>query len=232
MDHQLAARHARLFRIPGTLFSTFRSTHPAQINDHRLPYDVLRIIFLLVQQEWIERSRWDTIHVVAPVRHLAAVCRYWRDAALATGKLWTCIKLVKRLRPRLWKLWLDRSQNALLDITIGTFWLDPSPSRKHIDCAFDWIRPHLPRCGPFTLCTNSKGLLLLGLETFFKLDPIPPLHTFCVSSHRLGLVRLPVPLPAWITLQIQALGHPPYRLRHLLTGLQLRDMNFTNLLTL
>ena len=102
VSHSSLCKDLPSFPYPASMSPTVRSTQTI----HSISVGILEDIFLTCVQ-WY-RTR------ISPLV-LAAVCRHWREVALASGRLWTDIDV---LRPHRAELFVQRSQNADLDVVL------------------------------------------------------------------------------------------------------------------
>lgn len=147
--------------------------------------DILMDIFLAVSAQ-IEPLKWAEVSMEDPVsnkyrhfdgsvrlRELTHVCRYWRDIAIHSPKLWSNHIDCTNMAPKWFQLVLERAQDAHLFVTIP--------------------RPYTPRSFPNHTLANFKYLLASGKQ-FAGLHADVLFHTTEVKNA--VLARMAEPMPA------------------------------------
>lgn len=121
----------------------------------RLPPDILGEIFLRIplRKSWHDASYYQDV-----VRRLVLVCRRWRDAALATPRLWSTLEIIVKKSPLkvdALTTWLCRSGNLPKDLDIRSSTCivpkDPRTAQKKVG----WRKNVRP-------CFNGNALCVLA----------------------------------------------------------------------
>ncbi|KDQ10650.1 hypothetical protein BOTBODRAFT_487191 [Botryobasidium botryosum FD-172 SS1] len=196
---------------------------PEKCHVHRLPFDILVVIFNFVVDEYrdfacrldtrtrthLSRARsLDHVRARAPL-NIARVCKSWREVALETPSLWT--QIGPSSAPFI-RTFLARSKSELLDI----FWEStklpgPTDASQRPEYAISFFRPlrdHLHRL-------NTLDIWNAPLSVYYEYltSPAPQLEAICASNSSVGNPAIePLSVP-----KVLFGGHTP-RLRSLYTS--------------
>ncbi|TCD61552.1 hypothetical protein EIP91_008264 [Steccherinum ochraceum] len=109
---------------------------------------------------------------------LDQVCRHWRDVALGTPRLWSCIVLHSKTHPRVLRRLLARAENCHLDIDIDL--VHPYGSEQEFNASIDLLLTRLPQIRHLHL--SLSGGLIKSLESSFPSPvPAPVLRTLSID---------------------------------------------------
>ncbi|KZV59970.1 hypothetical protein PENSPDRAFT_694688 [Peniophora sp. CONT] len=155
-----------------------------------LPPELLSKIFLEFQEAhlWFEKTS------VPPCRTVSQVCRKWREVALGSNRLWTCLPLESTQ----WvEACLSRSRTSCLEVNTDFGTATDYALRQSLLL----IYPELPRVDSldFVLEIESDVNLELLTEVFagLSLHPAPQLRDLNINlSESVGTDRTPHPVPA------------------------------------
>ncbi|EPQ52673.1 hypothetical protein GLOTRDRAFT_79798 [Gloeophyllum trabeum ATCC 11539] len=148
----------------------------------KLPVELLRRVFVAGFNDDIDeyhirkfgRARFEVL-----VSH---VCHQWREVAISTAELWTCIRLAKVKDLAQAREYLRRAKKRLLDIVV-----DSAAAEEHVPgvtlsrgefCdVFDIISPHVARWRTFILKVRDQTCKAWARTLTSSCGPAPALET-------------------------------------------------------
>ncbi|KAI0672768.1 hypothetical protein C8Q78DRAFT_678766 [Trametes maxima] len=126
------------------------------VHVNHLPPEILTEIFMNIRGNALYFD-W--------IKTITGVCGYWRRVALESASLWVKFRIQPRSKPEIVAMFLRRSKNATLDVTIG---------RQGV---------HMDLCAAFGLLDEHKGRIKV-LTLMFGVDQIPCVEGFVATLGR------------------------------------------------
>lgn len=176
------------------------SLHNNAAKIHRLPYELLSGILALAVPVKSPLSSDDNIHVkfTSYLISISTVCSIWRNISISSPLLWTTIVFglsrdIPRTRVPVWhrachkvQTFLDRSQNALLDVEL-MFLCGNVLNQNSLDHLLPMFAPHTRRFRSITIRVSDEASArrLFPLQgTFAQLDSV----RCTISKGRVALI--------------------------------------------
>ncbi|KAG9082922.1 hypothetical protein FRC07_014064, partial [Ceratobasidium sp. 392] len=121
-----------------------------------LPPEILVTIFFLATQEWVDEDYQHVgLDMTTSASDLSGVCRLWRRVTFHCHSLWSEIDLLltgssSTASYKRAALWAERSQNAPLNVNVGTgddalYANEPHRQESEISQAVTFLAPLMPR---------------------------------------------------------------------------------------
>ncbi|KAH7340874.1 hypothetical protein B0J17DRAFT_653132 [Rhizoctonia solani] len=118
---------------------TIGETHNQRLPIHRLPTEVLAMIFRIVT--CVETCIHDPYVTVSRTITLSAVCSYWRMVIINNSTFWTYIPIRNTPKPHsITSLCLERSRDSLIDAAAYLTGVDPWHAEKTLPLHVHRIR--------------------------------------------------------------------------------------------
>lgn len=164
---------------------TIDVTHNPRLPIHRLPTEILGIIFRNITR--VETCIHDPYVTVSRTITLSAVCSHWRMTIINNSTFWTYIPIRNTPKShRITSLCLERSRNSLIDISAYLAGADPW-------CAEKTLSLYVHRVRSLYICSRRiehvrsvmEFILSNGVPRSLKhlsIKPISPYHMSIVSG--------------------------------------------------